>query len=120
MSKRRADRVASTVFAELSRMLREDVKDPAVADVSLTEVSVNDDLTVARVCWLPLGGHGDRVAMAKALDRASRALRGPLGRALGTRHAPEIRFELDRNIEYAAHMDDVLSRLPKPTGEDSE
>lgn len=114
MAGRRADRVASVVHAELARMLREDVKDPAVGVVSLTEVTVNSDLTVARVRYLPMGGHGDRAAIQAGLDRAARYLRGPLGRALQARHAPEIRFELDRNVEYAAHMDDIFKSLPQP------
>jgi ribosome-binding factor A len=115
---RRAERVASVIHAELARMLREDVKDPAVGSVSLTAVSVNPDLSVARVRYLPLGGTGDRAAIQAALDAEARKLRGPLGRALGIRHAPEIRFEIDKNVEYAAHMDEVFRNLPKPATEE--
>ena len=35
-----------------------------------------------------------------------------MGRALGIRHAPELRFELDPNVEYAARMDALLRSLP--------
>lgn len=119
MSTRRAERIASVVHAELSRMLREDVKDPTVGDVSITGVTVNPDLTVARVRYLPLGGKGDRKAIQAGLDGAARQLRGPLGRALGTRHAPELRFEIDKNVEYAAHMEEVFRSLP-PKAEDDD
>ncbi|MEN9786202.1 MAG: hypothetical protein RLZZ299_1466 [Pseudomonadota bacterium] len=118
MSSRRADRVASVVHRELARLLLEEVKDDTLRRVSLVGVSMSPDLAVARVRWLPLGGVGDRVAMQDALDRAARQLRGPVGRALGIRHAPELRFELDRNVEYAAHMEAVLSNLPPPAPED--
>jgi ribosome-binding factor A len=117
MSSRRAERVASVVHQELARMLREDVKDEALRLVSIVEVVVNPDLSVARVKWLPLGGLGNRAAMQAGLDRAARQLRGPVGRALGIRHAPELRFELDRNVEYAAHMDGVLANLPRAAAE---
>jgi ribosome-binding factor A len=120
MSSRRAERVASVVHAELARMLREDVKDPAIGVVSLTGVSVNPDLTVARVRYLPLGGVGDRVAIQAGLDRVARRLRGPLGRVLQARHAPHIRMELDQNVEYAAHMDEVFKRLPTPSQAEGE
>ena len=99
-------------------MLLEDVKDDQLRLVSLVAVSVSPDLSVAKVMWLPLGGLGNREAMQAGLDRASRQLRGPLGRALKIRHAPEIRFELDRNVEYAAHMEHVLSNLPKAADDD--
>ena len=99
-------------------MLLEDVKDDQLRLVSLVAVSVSPDLAVAKVKWLPLGGLGNRASMQAALDRAAKQLRGPLGRALKIRHAPEIRFELDRNVEYAAHMEHVLSNLPKPADDD--
>jgi ribosome-binding factor A len=118
MSSRRAERVASAIQQELARMLREEVKDPRVETVSITAVAVSPDLSVARVRYLPLGGRGDRKAIQEALDDAAPQLRGPIGRALRMRHAPEIRFEIDRNIEYAAHMDEVFKNLPKPAPED--
>ena len=118
MSSRRAERVASVVHQELARMLLEDVKDDQLRLVSLVAVSVSPDLSVAKVKWLPLGGLGNREAMQVGLDRAARQFRGPLGRALKIRHAPEIRFELDRNVEYAAHMEHVLSNLPKAADDD--
>ena len=118
MSTRRAERVASAVHAELARMLREDIKDPAVERVSITGVTISPDLTVAKVRYVPLGGVGDRVAMQAALEAAAKKMRGPIGRVLRLRHAPDLRFEYDKNIEYAAHMDAVLSQLPKPAEDD--
>jgi ribosome-binding factor A len=112
MSSRRADRVASVIHAEIARLVREEVKDPRVGTISITEVMVKPDLSAARVRYLPLGGAGDRVQIQQGLEAASRFLRGPIGRALGIRHAPEIRFELDPNVEYAAHMDRLLRTLP--------
>ncbi len=120
MSSRRADRVASVVHRELARLLLEEVKDDTLRRVSIVGVTMAPDLAVARVLWRPLGGIGDRTARQAALDRASRQLRGPVGRALGIRHAPELRFELDRNVEYAAHMESVLRNLPPPAPEDAE
>lgn len=120
MASRRPDRIASVIQAELTRMLREDVNDPTLGPVTITEVAVNPDLSVARVRWVPLGGIGDRKVLQVALEGASRRLRGPIGRVLGIRHAPELRFELDKNVEYVAHMDEVFRNLPKPAPDDEE
>ena len=100
-------------------MLLEDVKDDQLRLVSLVHVAVSPDLSVVKVSWLPLGGLGNRDAMQASLDRVARKLRGPLGRALKIRHAPEIRFEPDRNVEYAAHMEHVLANLPKAAEDDA-
>lgn len=119
MPSRRPERIASVVQEEISRRLLTDVKDPRVGSISVTGVTVNHDLTVATISYLPLAGRGDRAEIQAGLDAAARQLRGPVGRALGTRHAPELRFVIDRNIEYASHMEDVFRRLPKPA-EDTE
>lgn len=119
MPNRRAARVASAIFEEVARQLLTGIKDPRLAGVSLTEVRVNDDLSVARISWLPLGGVGNRVVMGIALAEAAPQMRGPVGRAIGLRHAPELRFEIDRNIEYAAHMDEVFKKLPPPAEDPS-
>lgn len=120
MSSRRAERIASVVHEEVARLLREEVKDPRVGTVSITEVQLKPDLSVARIRYLPLGGAGDRTQVQAGLEAAARFLRGPVGRALGIRHAPELRFELDPNVEYAAHMDRLLRNLPTPTPEGGE
>ncbi len=102
------------VQEEVTRLLREGVPDPRVGNVSVIGVSVNDDLSVAIIRWLPFGGIGNRVAIAEGLKAVAPMLRGPVGRALGIRHSPELRFELDRNVEYAAQIDDLFARLDVP------
>lgn len=114
MASRRPARVASVLQEELSRRLLTDVKDPRVGIITITGVEVSPDLAFARITYLPLGGQGNRDKIQAGLRDVARQLRGPIGRALGTRHAPELRFELDRNIEYAAHMDEVFRTLPAP------
>lgn len=120
MSSRRAERIASVIHAEIARLLREEVKDPRVGTISITGVSLKPDLSVAKVRYVPLAGAGNAIQVQAGLDAASRFLRGPLGRALGIRHAPELRFELDANVEYAAHMDRLLRNLPAPAPAEEE
>lgn len=114
MSSRRAERVAALIQAEVSRLLREEVKDHTIGDISVTEVTVNASLTLAKIRYVPLGGRGDAVAIHAALEIAAKLMRGPVGRALRIRTSPELRFERDMNVEYAAHMDALFSKLPRP------
>ena len=115
MAARRADRIAIRVQEEVTRLLRHGVPDPRVGNISVIGVSVNDDLTLATIRWLPFGGIGDRKAIAEGLKAVAPLLRGPVGRSLGIRHSPELRFELDRNVEYAARIDELFANLPKPS-----
>lgn len=118
MERRRPARIASVIQEEVSRRLLSDVKEPQLGSISITGVIVSPDLTVARIQYLPLGGKGHRPSIQAALEQFARQIRGPVGRALGTRHAPELRFEIDKNIEYAAHIEEVMRHLPPPAAED--
>jgi len=120
MANRRAERIASAVQQEVARLLLTDVKDPRVGVISITGVTMNQDLSVAHITYLPLGGAGDRKQIQEGLKQVGKHLRGPVGRALGTRHSPDLRFEIDRNLEYAMHMSDVLANLPKPVEDEAE
>jgi ribosome-binding factor A len=40
-------------------------------------------------------------------------LRGPLGRALGTRHSPELRFVHDELIESGARLSSLITKAVK-------
>ena len=119
MGHKRPERVAGLVHNELSRMLREEVSDPRIGQVSVTDVRMTPDLKRAIVHVLPLGGHGDRRAVMAGLKAASGFLRGRVGRSLKLRHAPELIFELDEHLEDAVRMTDLLSRLvPDDGGEE--
>ncbi len=115
---RRTERIASIIAKELAMLLLTEAKDPRVVPISITEVRLNDDLSVARVRYVPLGGKGSP-GLQEGLDHVAKKLRGPIGRTLQIRHAPELRFERDLNFEHSERIQDLLAHLPPPA-EDSE
>jgi ribosome-binding factor A len=107
----RSSRLSAAVKAELPAVIRSHVKDPRVARAGLltvTKVEVSRDGRVAKVGVSFVGGSGDPDEAVAALERTAGYLRGEVGRLLGVRHAPELRFVHDRSGEYAAHIDALL------------
>ena len=85
---RRADRVARLLLAEISQLVRRDVRDPRVRDVTITRVDLTDDLRQATVWFTPLGGLGDEKRIAElqeGLDKAKLYVQGKVGRNLRLR-----------------------------------
>lgn len=109
----RPRRVADSILRELSVRLPQELKDPGLPHVSITEVEVTRDLGVARVHVLPLGGDEVSPELQEALDEAARRLRGPIGRALRLRHAPELRFLPDHHTTEAVRMTSMLADLER-------
>jgi ribosome-binding factor A len=113
----RPERVAELIHKELAQRLRLEVKDPRVTDVSITHVKVSADLSYATISYMPLGGGEPSEELAEGMQSASRQLRGPIGRALRLRHAPELRFVYDTHTDRAVEMSTLLDRLARERAE---
>lgn len=69
---------------------------------------MSSDLRSAQVYYSVLGGERDQTQ--QILDSAADMLRGPLGRALKLRHAPELRFVEDELIERGARLSALINQ----------
>lgn len=103
----RSRRIGDQIQRALSELIRREVKDPRLGMVTLTEVRVSKDLAYATVFYSVLGG--DPALTQGILDGVGDYLRGPLGRSLGLRHSPELRFTHDELIEKGARMSELIN-----------
>jgi len=117
MAERRPERVAHLVQSELARLLIREVKDPRLRLVTVTAVKMTPDLRVARVYVRTLEEGADHGDVIRGLQRATPFLRGQVGRALGLRVTPELRFEWDALPDTARRLDELL-RAGAPRDDD--
>ena len=108
---KRAERVAELVHAELSRLLREEVRDPRLSFVSITLVRLTDDLRLAKVYYVPLGGQGDTDVILAGLERGKGFFRSRIAKRLQLRYTPDLRFYVDDQLEQAVAMTSLLNSL---------
>jgi ribosome-binding factor A len=108
----RVDKVASQLREEISDILVRRLKDPRVGFVSVVGVDVAPDLSNARVKVSSLGSDEERQAAVQALEHARGFIRHELRvRLREMRRIPELRFVDDHNIEYAAHIGEVIEQI---------
>ncbi len=123
-TRRRPRQVGDVVRAELARLLREELRDPAIGFATITEVEMSDDLRSARVFVSVFGGKDQFKKTVDALNKARGHLRGLVGRNCGLRYAPELHFNEDHTIETGARIDELLRSIPDTKkddpGEDEE
>jgi len=93
-------------------LAREDLRDPALAGVSVTigEVRCSPDLRHANVFVTALGMNGaeERSDLADALNRVGSFLRGRLGREIDMKFTPKLNFIPDRSYDEATAIDRLL------------
>ncbi|GAA6147344.1 30S ribosome-binding factor RbfA [Pseudooceanicola nitratireducens] len=99
-------RVGETIRRALSEILmRGDIHDPDLNRLSITvgEVRTSPDLKIATAYVLPLGGSGQDVVV-ELLARNKNELRRAIGKKLGLKYTPDLRFRLDETFD---RMDDT-------------
>jgi ribosome-binding factor A len=111
----RAKRIAQQIQQTLSELIRRELRDPRLGMVTITEVRVASDLGSAKVYFSVLGA--ERQQAQEILEAAAPLLRGPLGRALGIRHSPELRFVQDELIENGARLSALITKAVKDDAE---
>lgn len=109
----RSDRVASQLQRELAVLIRDEIRDPRVHQVSISEVEVSRDLSHAKVYVLISEGQ-DLNEVLTGLEKASGFLRNRLGQMLKLRMVPQLRFYHDDSVERGGHIDQLLKNLSQP------
>ena len=103
-------RVAEEIRHVLAGLFeRRDFRDPELADaqITVTEVRVGTDLKHA-VAYVSRLGRSDVDALLPALRRATPFLRSQVAHALRLKFAPDLAFQPDHALDYAANIDRLL------------
>ena len=106
----RVERVAERVRMELTTLLTRTVRDPAVSAVTITHVSMNADLHLARIYYTVLDG-SNRRDTARGLRRAKTYLRRAIGQRLQLRHVPELRFMYDETLDQQDRLARIFTEI---------
>jgi ribosome-binding factor A len=110
-SSRRPEQMAETLRQVITDALAREVRDPRVGFVTVTGVLVTNDLSHARVMVSVPGEDGEKTRAIEGLQSAAGFLRSRAARALTTRTVPELHFELDRGLEHAARINELLNNI---------
>lgn len=112
----RKTRVNAELHRELSELIRDELTDPRVATVTVTEVDVSPDLRNARVLVSHLGDDASLAEAVKALNHAAGRLRHGLSGRLRLRLMPTLKFVADLQLREA----DRVTRLIREAVRDDQ
>jgi ribosome-binding factor A len=115
-SVKRSVRVAEQVREEIARALARDLRDPRLAHAVVTRVQMPDDLGLAQVMVRLATGGDDARARARllaALEAATGILRKAVGKRLGLRRTPELRFAYDEGLDAYEQVERLLEEIAR-------
>lgn len=121
MAQYRINRISEEIRKEVSDIIRYEVKDPRIAELSsIVKVEVTGDLRYAKIYVSVLGDESARNNTLEGLKKAAGFIRRELGRRLDIRYIPELNFVADLSIEYSVEISKKLNELNVDQGNQDE
>lgn len=121
---RRTERLNEQLKQEISLLVRDEVRDPRVGLATITAVQTSPELDHAKVYFTALGDEAERAGILTGLRSAAPFIRSQLSKRLHIRRVPELHFEVDRVLEEAARIEQLLREAlpsdPLPSDAPSE
>jgi ribosome-binding factor A len=116
MSSRRVQKAAEAIREVVSMAILAELRDPRIADVTVTYVEVSADMRHAKVHVSVMGDAKKQDLCLHGLQHSAGFLQKKIGQRIDARYTPRIEFLLDmgvkRSIEITQILDDVLPATP--------
>ncbi|GAB4128059.1 MAG: 30S ribosome-binding factor RbfA [Thermogutta sp.] len=119
MTSRRALKLAEAVRQVVSSAILFEVKDPRVAQVTVTYVEVAEDLRTAKVHVSVMGDEKRQRLALHGLESAAGFLQARCAEKIETRFTPRLRFVLDQGVKRSIEITQILAEVLPPSSEAS-
>ena len=102
-------RIGEAIAREISIILNEEAHNEVLKNVSITDVTVDSDLTFAKVYFMTR--LEDHEMVEKELNEASGFIRKELAHSLNLRSTPELKFVYDKSLDYGDRIEKIIDKI---------
>ena len=120
MSQLRVEKLQELMKQEISQIILQELKDPRIGFVTVTQVAVTGDLREAKVYVSLMGNEKQVEDCWKGLQSSLGYIRREIGQRIRLRFTPEISFALDKSLDYSAHIQELLLKVQKESEQKEE
>lgn len=106
----RSNRISDQLHKDISEILQLKVRDPRVKWVTIIEVEVNKDNSVATIYWTLLD-EAHRLDATKALQSAASFIRAEVAVGFQTYTIPQLKFVYDESQVRGSKMLNLLNQV---------
>ncbi len=111
MNSRRTARVASVIREVVSNSILFELRDPRIANVTVTRVEVSGDIQHARVFVSVMGDERAQTLCMHGLESSAGFLQSKLADRVKTRYTPQLRFVLDDGIKKSFEVTRIIKEV---------
>jgi len=106
---KRSDRVAAHLRRTLATAIHQNLPDEDTSFITISDVEVTRDLSVATVYINTLDPSQEKLAI-QTLSLNAKQLRKVMAQQINTRKVPELRFKYDASLEYGRKLEDLIEK----------
>lgn len=114
MSSRRTLKAASAIREVVSMAILTELRDPRIANVTVTAVEISADMRNAKVYVSIMGSPKQQDLCMHGLQRSAGYLQKRVNDRIETRYTPRIQFELDQGIKRSFEVAEILREVLPP------
>lgn len=111
MARVRVEKLQELIKQELSKMVLNDLKNPNIGFVTITQVELTNDLRHAKI-WL--SAYGSKEEQEKSIHGIAHSLgyiRSEIGKRIRLKFVPELHLQTDTSLEYSEHIQKLLLKI---------
>ena len=112
--KHRIGRVEGEILRELTKILRKDIRDPRLSDITITAVECTNDLSYATIYYsLLTEDPAKEKEVAEGLDKAKGMMRHLFGQTLTVYKVPELILNVILLLLMVQKIDNLINQVKK-------
>ena len=105
------DRIEAIIQKEVSSIIQMELKDPKIGFITITDVTVTNDLSIAKIYVTFLGQQARIDAGMKALESSKGFIRSMLAKRMTIRKVPQLIFVYDESLERGNKIERIIKEL---------
>ncbi|MCE9553259.1 MAG: 30S ribosome-binding factor RbfA [Planctomycetes bacterium] len=117
MTSRRLLKAAEAIREVVSMAILTELRDPRIANVTVTHVEMSPDMRAAKVHVSVMGSDSAQQLCLHGLASAAGYLQSQLGKRIDARYTPRLSFELDMGIKRSIEISRILREVLPPAAE---
>ncbi len=107
----RADRIAHQVYQVIAQFLYQDIDDPRLEGVQITNTKLTRDLSLLRIYFYVVGDNKRHKEAKEALEDHRHQMLDTIAHELVLKSLPKIEFFLDEGFENAERIQGLLEKI---------
>ena len=107
----RVQRVQEEMKREISSIIFNDIKDPRVKFVTVTNVEVPNDLRSAKIFVSLYGTDEEKKLSWEGLNKSLGFMRSEIAKRIRLKFVPELSLHIDNSLDYSDHIQQLLNKI---------